>query len=111
MAPARDMNLLADFLPSDAESAAERRILFPLFVAGALVVWALARWIRNSPVKPNPWPQEVDAALKEESATPICCRCLEPVGEHHLFCTRCGAATGEYTNWLPFPQLFFIGDW
>src|SRR5437870_13759987 len=72
-------------------------------------VWALFRWLQRDPSTPEPWGAEVAAELAKEEAVPLCHRCLVPHDSLKDFCSNCGAAVGQYTNWLPYPYLFSIG--
>ena len=68
----------------------------------------LRRWFQTPP-PPDPWDEQINAELAKDEAVPLCHHCLTPHSEAEDFCPACGAAVGQYTNWLPFPQLFSIG--
>lgn len=74
-----------------------------------IAVWRLGKWFLQSPAKPDPWDAQVAVEVSQENATPLCPHCLLPQPAAADFCTNCGATVGQYTNWLPFPQLFSIG--
>jgi hypothetical protein len=90
----------------------------PEFEVGILAIvglclavgWLFVRWLFNGPVTPDPWDAQVSASLTSEDATPLCCHCLAPHDASADFCAQCGAPVGQYTNWLPFPYLFSIGQ-
>src|SRR5258706_13395673 len=89
----------------------------PAFGVGVWVVlgmagygfWALIRWVLNSPVRPDPWDDQVAGEIAKDDATPLCHRCLAPHDPLANFCPDCGAPVGEYTNLLPYPYVFSIG--
>ena len=65
---------------------------------------------RRPLVRPDPWGTEIDEALQQDDAVPVCHHCLaeQPEGVH--FCPECGTATGVCTNLLPFDYLFTLGE-
>jgi hypothetical protein len=73
-------------------------------------IWALIRWVTTGPSTPDPWDSQVEADLTKDDATPLCHRCITPHDSLVHFCSNCGAAVGDYTNLLPYPYLFSIGD-
>src|SRR5689334_21297094 len=87
-----------------------RVVLLAASVVGCFGLWRFARWLVAGAQKPEPWDDEVAAAMTSEEAVPLCCRCLEPHHESADFCPVCGAPVGTYTNLLPFPYLFSLGD-
>jgi hypothetical protein len=95
---------------SHAKSDPELLVGF-VAVTGLVVVsvWALMKRVLKQPVQPDPWDQKVAAEIGSEEATPLCHRCLTAHDSSTDFCPACGAAVGQYTNWLPYPQLFSIG--
>ena len=72
-------------------------------------LWGLVRWLFQGPSTPDPWDEQVAAQLAAEETLPLCHRCLSPHDGQVDFCPECGAAVGQYTNWLPFPWLFSLG--
>ena len=70
---------------------------------------AFARWLAQGPEAPDPWDKEISEAIKKDDTMALCHRCLVPHDPEIDFCPECGAAVGQYTNWLPFPQLFSVG--
>jgi hypothetical protein len=75
----------------------------------AFALWRGVRWLLQAQPSPDPWDAEVAADLAKEEAVPLCHHCLTPHSDATNFCPACGAAVGQYTNWLPYPQLFSIG--
>lgn len=80
-------------------------------VTGLIVVsvWAFMKRMLKQPVRPDPWDKTIATEIGSEEATPLCHRCLTAHDSSTDFCPACGAAVGQYTNWLPYPQLFSIG--
>jgi hypothetical protein len=65
------------------------------------VLWFIARKIKDAPKAPDPWDDEIAAALNDENAAPLCIHCLRPYRAHDDFCVRCGAPVGDLTNYMP----------
>lgn len=82
-----------------------------LAVAGLLGcgIWALMKHVLTGPAQPDPWDKNIAAEIGKEEATPLCHRCLTAHDSSTDFCPACGAAVGQYTNWLPYPYLFSVG--
>ena len=59
---------------------------------------------------PDPWPQEVDVAVKAREAIPVCTNCLFPQEGHRWFCPHCGYPAGEYVTTMPYLQIFAVGE-
>ena len=60
--------------------------------------------------RPDPWSTEVDAAVRESSAVPLCTNCLFPQEENRWFCPHCGFPTGDYVAVMPYLQVLVIGE-
>ena len=43
-------------------------------------------------------------------AAPLCPHCLTPQEHDGWFCPECGSTTGQYSNYLPFVNIFSLGD-
>lgn len=100
------------FLGQMSHGSGEPELLVGVLAIGFLVVcgvWALVRFVRRKPVEPDPWDESVATEIAEEDATPLCHRCLNAHAPEADFCPACGAAVGQYTNWLPYPYLFSVG--
>jgi hypothetical protein len=82
---------------------------FALSVLAGCGCWVFIQWLRKGPVTPDPWDGEIAAGLEKQEAMPLCNHCLSPHNANTDFCPECGAAVGQYTNWLPYPYLFSIG--
>ncbi|MBP9902454.1 MAG: hypothetical protein V9H26_13785 [Verrucomicrobiota bacterium] len=87
--------------------------LFVGFLGGVILigfgVWALIKRMLKETAQPDPWDQNIAAEMGEADATPLCHRCLTAHDASTDFCAVCGAAVGQYTNWLPYPQLLSVG--
>lgn len=78
-----------------------------------IVIAAVAyfiRWMFAGPVSPDPWEESVGAAVRDDTAQPVCHRCFTEHAETTCFCPQCGAAVGTYNNYLPFEYLFSEGE-
>lgn len=73
-------------------------------------IYAFVRWLLNGPRPADPWDEEVARAVESDEAMPLCHRCLTPQSPAGDFCPHCGATVGKYTNWLPYPYIFSLGD-
>jgi hypothetical protein len=78
-----------------------------LFLAG---LWQLIVWVREAPVKPDPWDAEVEQKLSEPEAVEICPHCLTEQPPTAWFCSHCGKAVGPYNNLMPFLNVFSEGE-
>ena len=72
----------------------------------------LARWLRRlwSEFPPDPWPREIDAAVRSSEAVPLCIDCLYPQEAHRWFCPHCGKPTGDYVALMPYLQVLVMGE-
>ena len=103
------MNILA--LLNQGADSPEWKIGVPaIMLLGGIGVYALVRWIFNGPPATEPWDEEVNRELANDEAVPLCHRCLTPHPPAADFCPQCGATVGQYTNWLPYPYIFSVGD-
>jgi ribosomal protein L40E len=73
-------------------------------------LWRLIAWVREAPVKPDPWDAEVERTLDEPEATEVCHRCLTPQPPNAWFCEHCGSAVGPYNNMMPYLNAFSEGE-
>jgi|SRR4051812_41098202 hypothetical protein len=78
--------------------------------AGAGALYGFGRWVMIGKPSPEPWGPEVDAAVHQPEAVPICHRCFAPQDPESWFCPECGAAEGRYNNYLPFINIFSEGE-
>jgi len=79
-----------------------------LAIFGLILValWRFVLWLRDLPVKPDPWDAEITQKLDEPDAVEVCHRCLTPVRPNAWFCQHCGSAVGPYNNLMP-PICYF----
>lgn len=78
---------------------------------GPLAVAAERTWkgiLRHG--KPDPWPAEIDAAVRDPAAVPLCVNCLHPQDGHWWFCSNCGSPTGEFVATMPYLYIFQQGE-
>jgi hypothetical protein len=87
----------------------EGLVLLGIFAAA--IYWII-RWVRESPEPqtPDPWSEEIESAVQNPDAVPICHRCFTPQDHHGWFCPKCGTATGPYNNLMPFINVFSEGE-
>jgi hypothetical protein len=84
-------------------------ILALMFLGGA-GIYGLLHWLFSGPRSADPWGDEVEKGLESDEALPLCHRCLHEHSPAVDFCPHCGATVGQYTNWLPYPYIFSLGD-
>ena len=97
-------------LDQGADSPEWKIGVLALFALGGVAVFALVRWFLNGPRSADPWDEEVNRELASDEAVPVCHRCLTPHSNLADFCPQCGATVGQYTNWMPYPYIFSVGD-
>ena len=80
------------------------------YAIGGLILaglWRLFVWLRNQPVKPDPWGPEVKQQLQE--AQEVCPRCSTPQPPDAWFCALCDNAVGPYHSFTPYVYQFSEG--
>lgn len=73
----------------------------------------LAHWLRRSFAEashPNPWPAEIEAAVRDPAAVPLCTNCLSPQELHRWLCPHCGFPSGDCVAVMPYLQIFVAGE-
>ena len=70
----------------------------------------LIAWVREAPVKPDPWDAEVELKLSEPETTEVCPHSSTPQPPTAWFCRHCGKAVGPYNNLMPFVNVFSEGE-
>ena len=73
-------------------------------------LWRLIVWVREAPVKPDPWDAEVEQKLSDPETAEVCPYCLTPQPFTAWFCGHCGKAVGPYNNLMPFLNVFSEGE-
>ena len=58
----------------------------------------------------DPWPSEVDRAVRAAEAVPLCLNCLFPQDSHVWFCPHCGFPSGDMVPYMDYLNLFAIGE-
>lgn len=71
---------------------------------------ALVRWFTTGPEAPDPWGEDIKEKIALDGTPPLCHRCLLPNPPETDFCRHCGATVGMYTNLLPLPYIYSVGD-
>jgi hypothetical protein len=75
-----------------------------------VAIYRAVLWLTSAPRTPDPWGDEVEAALNQGEAVPLCHHCLAPQEHNGWFCPACGSTTGPYSNYLPFVYIFSQGE-
>jgi hypothetical protein len=71
----------------------------------------LARIFRGaSSTYADPWPAELDMAVREPNAVPLCVSCLTPQAPHQWFCPRCGFPTNDFVPLMPYLQIYVVAE-
>src|SRR4051812_48410614 len=73
-------------------------------------IYGIARWLMAGKPAVEPWGAEIEAAIHQPEALFVCHRCLAPQEHEGWFCPECGAAVGQYNNYLPFVYVFSEGE-
>jgi hypothetical protein len=73
-------------------------------------LWRLIVWVREAPVKPDPWDAGVEQKISGPEATEVCSHCLTEQPPTAWFCKHCGKAVGPYNNLMPFVNVFSEGE-
>jgi hypothetical protein len=73
-------------------------------------LWRLIVWVREAPVKPDPWDNEVEQKLSDPETAEVCPHCLTQQSPTAWFCGHCGKAVGPYNNLMPFLNVFSEGE-
>jgi hypothetical protein len=91
----------------------DRDILAVAVGVGVLIafgIYRLFQHFRRLVPRPDPWDAEIQAAISEETAVPVCHRCLTEQVPNALFCPKCGTAVGDYNNVMPWVNVFSEGE-
>jgi len=75
-----------------------------------LALWRLIVWVRDAPVRPDPWDAEVGEKLSDPEAVEVCPHCLTEQPPTAWFCKKCGRAVGPYNNLMPYVCIFSEGE-
>jgi len=94
-------------------AASDPNLIIGGFAVGGLglaVLWRFIVWIRETPVRPDPWDAETEQKLSEPDAQEVCPHCSTPQPSDAWFCSHCGRAVGPYNNLMPYVQVFSEGE-
>lgn len=59
----------------------------------------------------DPWPAEIDAAVRAPGAQPLCINCLYPhEGPHQWFCPHCKYATGDRVPLMSYLYIYPMAE-
>lgn len=58
----------------------------------------------------DPWPDELNAAVRAPTAVSLCINCLAPQSPPRWSCPHCAFPTGDYVAVTPYIQLFLVGE-
>jgi len=72
----------------------------------------LARLLLSAipPGRPDPWPKEIDIAVRKPDAVPLCINCLYPQAAHRWFCPHCAHPSGDCVMFMPYLQIFCVSS-
>ncbi|HEV2691266.1 MAG TPA: hypothetical protein VG347_00060 [Verrucomicrobiae bacterium] len=88
------------------------RLIAEFAIGGMLAVllWRVIVWVREAPVRPDPWDTETDKKLSEPETAQTCHHCSTPQSSTAWFCPHCGNAVGQYNNLMPYVCIFSEGE-
>ena len=99
--------LLAVTFPQTPEQTLGTLMILGLVGAA---IYQFCQWLLACPRTPDPWGPDIEQAVEEEAAVPLCSHCLTPQEHNGWFCPDCGSTTGPYCNYLPYVYVFSLGD-
>lgn len=82
--------LLSLTLPNSPEETIGALAILGLLGAA---IYIFCRWLLACPRTPDPWGAEVEQAVEEEHAVPVCPHSLTPQEHNGWFCPECGSAS------------------
>ena len=94
-------------------AASDPNFIVAWFAIGGLVLaafWRLVVWVRESPVKPDPWDNAVGQQMQSPDTPEACRHCSTPQASGAWFCPHCGSAVGPYNNLMPYLHVFSEGE-
>ena len=77
---------------------------------GVALFWRFLVWVRDTPVKPDPWDTETEQKMSSSETPAACHRCSTPLKPDAWFCPHCNTAVGPYNNLMPYLYLFSEGE-
>jgi hypothetical protein len=84
--------------------------LLVLVSLGGMAIYRLVLWLMDAPRTAEPWGDEIDKALAQDDAVPLCHHCFTPQEHIGWFCPECGATVGPYCNYMPYVYVFSQGE-
>ena len=89
----------------------EQSLMMLVFVAlGGMAIYRCVLWVMEAPRTADPWDDEIDKALAQDDAVPLCHHCFTAQKHTGWFCPECGATVGPYCNYMPYIYLFSQGE-
>jgi hypothetical protein len=95
------------FVASDPDLFVAQIAICGLVLAG---FWRLIVWVRNAPVRPDPWDAEFEQKMEDPDMPQTCHHCSTPQAPGAWFCEYCGSAVGDYNNLMPYVHVFSEGE-
>ncbi|MEJ0091254.1 MAG: hypothetical protein WDM80_16105 [Limisphaerales bacterium] len=92
---------------SDPDMTVARIAIGGLVLAG---LWRLIVWIRDAPIRPDPWEAEYEQKINADDTLEVCRHCSTPQLSTTLSCPHCGCAIDSYNNWVPYVYSFSDRD-
>jgi len=93
-----------------ASAKEQELVAFVILAILGVAIYQLVQWLKEAKRTADPWGDEIDKALDEDDAVPLCHHCLTPQHHNGWFCPECGATVGPYCNYLPFVYIFSQGE-
>ncbi len=50
-------------------------------------------------------PKPIEMAEDESEGTPVCLRCFQQIDPLQYYCSNCGEASGQFTQYIPFVNI------
>jgi hypothetical protein len=75
-----------------------------------LAIYRVVLWLMEAKPTADPWGEEINKAINEEDAVPLCHHCFTPQEHNGWFCPECGATVGPYCNYMPYVYVFAEGE-
>jgi len=75
-----------------------------------MAIYRFVLWVMEANRTSDPWGEEIDKAVNQEDALPVCHHCLTPQEHRAWFCPECGATVGPYCNYMPYVYIFAEGE-
>jgi len=94
-------------------AASDPNLTVAKLAIGGLVLaalWRLVVWVREAPLRPDPWDADFDQKLLDSETPEACPHCSVPQTPGAWFCPHCGRAVGPYNNLMPYVQVFSEGE-